>query len=264
MSSRIAFTFLSHNDNEILIYALKQFVKNTTFDFPCDLHVLIQSCSKAFILSLESLLVQYNKTVNNLNCILHTEKQNLGVSKANNMLYNITKNYEYVIHLEDDWFLLGKKSWLTTCIKFMDDNKDVSTIALRKYGSEKEKHDYGWTRTIPYVCHTHKDNFDYQNKLGVKKVVMFSNELLVFTEIKNFLFTFNPTVRRNIDYNKVFPVVEFNDFDNTNEFKDQKVHSNEKWGWCEALTMEKTRDFTTFMFDEGIFVHYDDWIDYSY
>lgn len=262
MSSRIAFTFLSHNDNEILIYALKQFVKNTTFDFPCDLHVLIQSCSKAFILSLESLLVHFNKTVNNLKCILHTEKQNLGVSKANNMLYNITKNYEYVIHLEDDWFLLGKKNWLTTCIKFMDDNRDVSTIALRKYGSEKEKHDYGWTRTIPYVCHTHKDNFDYQNKLGVKKVVMYNNELLMFTEIKHFLFTFNPTVRRNSDYSSVFPVVEFNDFDNTNEFKDQKVHSNEKWGWCEALTMEKTRDFTTFMFDEGIFVHYDDWIDY--
>jgi len=94
---------------------------------------------------------------------------------------------EYVIHLEDDWFLVGKKNWLTTCIKFMDDNKDVSTIALRKYGSEKEKYDYGWTRTIPYVCHEHKDNFDYQNKLGVKKVVMHNNDLQVFTEIKHFL-----------------------------------------------------------------------------
>jgi glycosyltransferase involved in cell wall biosynthesis len=260
--SRVAITFLSHNDNEILIHSIKQFFNNTNFWFPVDIHVLIQCCSKAFTLSVENILVDFNKNKNNIKCILHTEKNNLGVSRANNTLYNYTRDYEYVIHLEDDWFLIGDKDWLEAVIKFMDQNKEVSTIALRKYGSEQEKSNYGWTRNIPYVCHTHKDNFDYQNKLGNKKVLMNKNEVSVFTEIKHFLFTFNPTVRRNNHYRNIFPVVEYNDIDDVDKYKDIKNHTNEKWGWCEALTMEKTRDFSTYMFEDGIFVHYDDWIDY--
>jgi len=254
----IAITFLSHNDNEILIFAIKELIKNTIFHMECHIHILLQCCSKSYILSIENLLVEFNKTINNIKCILHTEKENVGVSKGNNILYNLTKNYKYVIHLEDDWFIISNKDWFKTCIKFMEENENVDTLALRKYVSEKEKYDYGWTRTIPYYCHKHTDNFNYQNKLG-NKIQIEDSE---FTEIKHFLFTFNPTIRRNKSYNSIFPLLEFNDIDNINEYKQTKIHSNEKWGWCEALTMEKTRDFTTYMYKEGIFIHYDDSIEY--
>jgi hypothetical protein len=39
------------------------------------------------------------------------------------------------------------------------------------------------------------------------------------------------------------------------------VHDNPNWGNCEALTMEKIIDLRTEWYDDGLFVHFDDWID---
>jgi hypothetical protein len=50
-------------------------------------------------------------------------------------------------------------------IAILFNGRPISTIALRKYGNEREKWQYGWSRTIPYICHTHKNNFNYQSKL---------------------------------------------------------------------------------------------------
>ena len=83
-------------------------------------------------------------------------------------------------------------------------------------------------------------------------------------EIKNFLFTFNPVIRRNKDYieKNVYPLPEYNDKDEIIEFKDdslyEKKHENDRWGWCEANTMEKIRDLRTYMYENGIFYHFDD------
>lgn len=261
----LSVTFLSHNDNELLFHSMKEFLDNTDFtDIEFEVQILIQKCSRAYIMSIEALCKSYPYRI-----VLHTEESNLGVSKANNFLYNVTRSSKYILHLEDDWFLYhANKKWLKSCINRLEQNDKLSTIALRKYGTDKEKFDYGWSRNINYLCHNHKDNFDYQNKLGyVENEFLFSNgnfTSFAFTQIKNFLFTFNPAIRRNSDYVNcnVYPFPEFEDVDTTLVYEEnKKIHTSERWGWCEALTMEKTRDLNTEMFEQGIFVHYDDWID---
>lgn len=261
----LSITFLSYNDNELLLHTMKEFFNNTKFnDIEFDVHILIQNCSRAYIMSIEALCKSYPYKI-----ILHTEDANLGVSKANNFLFNVTRNSKYVLHIEDDWILYQTNPhWLHTCIQRIENNDSLSTIALRRYGTDDEKHSYGWSRNIPYMCHKYKDNFNYKDKLGdTEKEMVFDGENFIsgdFTPIKHFLFTFNPAIRRNIDYIKcgVYPLPEFEDKDDDIEYQEnKKIHNADKWGWCEAITMEKTRDLNTEMFNTGIFVHFDDWKD---
>ena len=261
----LAITFVSHNDNEILIYAIKNLVSHTNFTIPTDIHVFVQACSKAYIRSLENLLVHYNKKNHSAEFILHTNTENIGISKASNILYNFTKDYKYVLALEDDWFVVeNNEMWLDTCIKFLEVNTNVSTIALRKYVDDKEKYQYGWTRYIHYKCFKFVDNFNYQNKLGEQIEFENNSDKFTFTKINNFLFTYNPTIRRNEDYKTIFPLSEFDETDTSIHMDEnnRKIHDSAHWGSSESLTMEKTISFHTFMLNQGIFGHYDDWIDY--
>lgn len=246
----IAITYLTHNDNYLLLYNIREFICNTNLN-KCYFYILLQDCNKAFINSVKNIFNMYNvKDYQILNV------NNMGLSKANNLLAKSTENFEYVLHLEDDWILYDiHREWLNICVDFLENNKDVSTIALRKYGSDREKFSYGWSRTIPYRCHVYKDNFNYQNKL--------SKKIGNFTEILNYLFTFNPVIRRNKDYYNcnVYPLPEFNDFDTKEDLFNKGSHSGEYWGFCEALTMEKIRDLKTYMYKEGCFIHFDDCIE---
>ena len=245
----IALTFLTHNDNYLLLYNLRRFIDNTDLtNYKPIFYILLQDCSKSFVNSIENIFNSYY--INDYNIII---ENNIGLSKSNNLLTKLTKDFKYVLHIEDDWVLYDtNKEWLNNCINFLETNQNISTIALRKYSSEKEKHMYGWTRTIPYMCHKYKDNFNYQNKL--------SNKIDNFTEIINYLFTFNPVIRRNKDYYKcnVYPLPEFNDIDTKEDLFVKGSHSGEYWGFCEALTMEKIRDLKTYMYKEGCFIHFDD------
>ena len=274
----LAITVLSHSDNHILFYTLKEFFNNTvfkigiqnglSFDLNPKLFILIQNCSKSYSRGLESLINGFKKT-HSFEYEIINQDNNLGVSGANNLLFEKTKDYEYVFHLEDDWILMTKdKFWLIQSYKMIFyklSSEHASTIIFRKYGSDEEKYKYGWTRTIPYVCHQYKDNFNYETKKGKQLTV--NNESIgttTFHEIKDFLFTFNPHLRLNKDYidSGVYPFPQYNDVDTDIIIKDgEKQHKAEHWGWCEALTMEKTRHLTTYMYEDGIFVHYDDWID---
>jgi O-antigen biosynthesis protein len=263
----LSVTFLSYNDNELLIPTIKEFLNGTDFDgVEFEVQILVQCCSKAYIMSIEALCKSYK----NYRIILHTEEQNLGVSRGGNFLYNETRDSKYVLHIEDDWMLYkADRNWLKASIQRLENNSNISTIALRKFGTDKERFDYGWSRNIPYVCHQHKDNFNYQDKLGDTEMefvfdgIGFRNHN--FVPIRNFLFTFNPVIRRNADYLKcgVYPLPEFDDGDNSNVMyvENKKIHTNEKWGWCEAISMEKTRELNTEMYESGIFVHFDDWIE---
>jgi hypothetical protein len=240
----LAVTILTHNDNHLLFYTLKQLFSNTNFnDSKITFFVLLQSCSKAFVKATEYLFKSNCKCKYNI----INEESNLGVSKANNKLAEFTKEFKYVLHLEDDWILhvepnsentidtpsgsnrnkvspsdkvaktlfSNRKEWLNHCLKYLENtieapsgsktefsnrNNDISTVALRKYGSDKEKEQYGWTRCIPYYCHKYKDNFNYQNKLKNEIEIFSDNGSYKITEIENYLFTFNPTIRRNEDY----------------------------------------------------------------
>lgn len=256
----LAITTLTYNNRDTLlktIRCLKPELSNTHHQI--DWYILLQNCTNEYIESIKNQLVDIPS---NVKVEMLVYKQNLGLSPANNILISKTKDYKYVLHLEDDWISLPlhlqpvklspNVSWIDICVEYMENNKDISTILLRSYNNEKEKWQYGWSRTIPYMCHVHKDNFNFEEKM--KSVVPVIYKDIKFTEIPTFLFTFNPCIRRNEDYNKtVFPLPEFND--------DQKDEShNQHWGWCEAVSMEKIRHLKAVWINEGIFGHYEDWI----
>ena len=275
----LAVTILTHNDNHLLFYTLKQLFNNTNFNQDSTgnvsatgnvpvttFFVLLQSCSKAFVKATEYLF-KSNDTIDSSNrkfkYNIINEESNLGVSKANNKLADFTKDYKYVFHLEDDWILYkSDREWLNNCIYYLETNNDISTIALRKYGNDQEKYQYGWTRTIPYTCHQFKDNFNYQTKLKNEIDIFSTTFPFKMTEIEHYLFTFNPTIRRNKDYYNcgVYPLPEFNYKDTNEDLSIKGVHTGDSWGYCEALTMEKTRELKTVMMNEGCFIHFDDWI----
>jgi len=87
---------------------------------------------------------------------------------------------------------------------------------------------------------------------------------IIFQHIPYFLFTFNPHLRRNADYYRcgVFPLPEYSDISTRqSEWKLTGNGDAKNWGWCEALSMEKTRDLVTYNVGSGIFGHYEDWVD---
>lgn len=253
-SISFAITTLTYNNRESLFKVIK-YIKPELINAKIEInwYILLQNCNNDFIDKVKLMC-------NGLNIKLLIYENNLGLSLANNILIEKTKNYKYILHLEDDWILLPKSlqpykstdTWLDICLSYMELHKDTSTIFLRAYNNEKEKWQYAWNRTIPYVCHKYPDNFNYENKMkNIKPEIYCDNK---FTEIPTFLFTFNPCIRRNIDYHRtVFPLNEFN-----NDQKDK--NKNQHWGWCEATAMEKIRHLRAVWFNEGIFGHHEDWI----
>ena len=255
----LAITLLSHNNNTLLFHTLKNLFLNTDFSLVnVNFFILLQNCNESYISTIDNIISSFRKSLSDFSSNLIFEKiilnNNIGISKANNVLYNKTINFEYVLHIEDDWILIhDNKDWLNICLNTLINNTTLSTVSLRKYSSDKEKLQYGWSRNIKYNCHKNENNFNYSAKL----TKIDDN----FTEIKNFLFTFNPAIRKNKDYIKcgVYPLEEFNDFDKNLDFNKIKNHDAEYWGYCEAIAMEKIINLNTYMYKDGIFVHYDDW-----
>ena len=65
-----------------------------------------------------------------MDLILVVSEKNLGLSHGMNRLNECTKPYKYVLMIEDDWYCLPKKitginkSWLKTCIDFMEEKEN--------------------------------------------------------------------------------------------------------------------------------------------
>lgn len=191
--------------------------------------------------------------------------ENLGLSKGNNVLAVAARSFKYVMFVEDDWYALPEEithvvpNWVSACLSFLETNPTVSSLFLRKYATEAEKFQYGWTRQIGYVCHRFAENFNYAANMKNSKVM--THDGIKFQHIPNCLFTFNPCIRRNKDYYEagVFPLPEFADVSKRqgqwNATKEGEIH---EWGSCEALSMEKTRHLQTFNVAAGLFGHFED------
>ena len=266
----LGITILSYDDNHILFSTLKALFENTNFSkiSPVYFFILNQKCSKSYNKTTEHLFKTLSSPYEHIKVEFIFFDENLGLSKANNILYEKSKDCEFVLHLENDWILLPtNKDWLYVCLSMFKYNKSYSTISLRKYGSEREKYQYGWTRTIPYICHKYKDNFNYIEKISKEPYVTYDHNgtSFYFYKIDHFLFTFNPCIRRNKDYENcgVYPIPSFEDADLSEQlFDSHKPHNAPQWGWCETFSMEKTRDLGSCILGEGVFLHYDDNIEY--
>lgn len=255
---------LTCNNRNALFETIQSFVNNTSFD-QLDWVIFAQGCTVDHIERLQNLTKNVGNKVN-FNVVV--SEKNLGFSKGHNHLAEYGKSYKYVLMVEDDWYCLPSRytnlenNWLTTSLSFLEENRDVSTLFLRKYRNDREKHQFGWTRSIPYMCHQYKDNFNYSEKMKDSKIVQYKD--IKFQHIPNFLFTTNPYLRRNEDYSKcgVFPLPEYPDISSKiGEWKLTGYGDAQNWGWCEALTMEKIRHLITYNVGSGIFGHNEDWRD---
>lgn len=187
-------------------------------------------------------------------------EENMGWSRGMNTLYDHLKNIiqpEYVLHLEDDWLCETTNAWwLDDCVGYMDVYTHVSTLFLRTYKSDQEKWDYGWRRSIWYMCFTHSNPFHYAEKMTNEPVTSYKR--LRLQRIPEFLYSANPTLFRLNDYMTcgVFPFDMFQD--SSSQQKEWSVTTQEnapQWGYAEALAMEKIRHLTCMNVDRGLFYH---------
>jgi hypothetical protein len=279
-STKFCLTTLCCNDRKTLFAVLTALSIRTLIPEGTSWFLLLQGCTESFLEQIKQLCAKIKiNQANRVNFEFLIYKDNMGLSKAANVLAETTKCFQYVMHIEDDWLCLPHKvtqvnwSWLSLCLAFLDSRPDVSTIFLRKYVNAEEKHKFAWTKHAWYKCHVYQDNFNYANKMKLKPKMKFSlatnngntSEQTIgsFQEIPTFLFTFNPCIRRNVDYFRVgvFPLGEFQDaVSKRDQWTLTGYDEAPEWGWCESFAMEKIRDLICFNFEAGIFGHYEDWI----
>lgn len=274
-SSVLALTTLCCNDRRTLFPTLLSIIKRTNLPV-CKWYILTQGCSESFLKNVDRTLnfikneTQSQESPNSNTRVefeLLTYKENLGLSKAANILAEKTKHFKYVMHIEDDWLCLPttvtglSRNWLSNCLAFLEQNPSVSTIFLRKYADEADKHKYAWNRYVRYTTHKFPNNYNYSEKMRRCPKVVFAD--IILQEIPDFLFTFNPCIRRNADYFQkgVFPLTEYSDAVKKRDNWTLTSYADApNWGQCEAEAMEKIRDLKCFNLHAGVFGHYEDWI----
>lgn len=246
-------SLLTCNNRNTTEKTIGAFIENTKFN-NLDFFVYAQGCTPEYIENLQK--IKHPE----INFKYIIKEKNIGLTPALNELNSMVKEYKYVLFLEDDWICITKnKGWLKDSLQLLESNKDISTVFLRKYFDDKEKWHYGWTRTIPYHCHKHKDNFNYEKKMAGSNVVKVG--VSEFQHIPTFLFTNNPCIRRNDDYYRVgaYPFPHYDDIkNNRDQWIGPKTSNAPNWGWAEAVTMEKIRDLTAYYIKDGIFGHHED------
>lgn len=264
-----AIATLTCNDRVTIFDTIQSFFENTDVDHlpirnsKMGWQIFAQGCTDDHLSKLKKITSELEKKYQ-VNFMIKLSKENLGLSKGFNVLNKYVSNFDLVLNLEDDWHCLPRsitglsREWLSNCLSFMVEHSEVSTIFLRKYVDDREKAQYAWNRHVRYVNHKHANNFNYVAKMKNSKIIHHSG--VKFQHIPEFLFTFNPCIRRNCDYGVVFPLDEFPDVNNRRDnWSTTQYGDVPKWGWCEAQAMEKTRHLITYNFASGVFGHFEDW-----
>lgn len=261
---------LTCNNRMTLFEVLKNFVSSTeiTDKNKIDWFILFQGCSNEYLHNIDNMIQK--DEYKNINFRVCLWEENKGLSKGANRLFKMTDGYDYILWLEDDWILLPTnlkiqmnkypRSWLITCLELLEKEKNVSTIFLRSYATDAEKQRYGWSRTIPYKTVSKCEPLGYEIKM--KKTKPFETDNIIFQEIPEFLFTFNPCIYRRCDYvaRGVFPLIDADDANMTDNNWTGDSHSFAKeWGFPEANAMEKIYGLKCYYMENGIFGHYEDW-----
>lgn len=255
-------TLVTCNNRNTTEKVINSFIENTNFTSSVDFYVYVQGCTDDYVSSLKSIKHP------NVNFYWIIKEKNGGLTLAMNELNDLSKNYKYTMFLEDDWICIPgeNKEWLNDGLCFLDSNDDVSTLFLRKWSGEKEKHHYGWTRTVQYFIHKNPNNYNYENKMKGSHKTDINNTK--FQHIPEYLYSNNPNIHRNSDYYRVgiFPFIPHDDIkDQFGEWTDSNSSSDKItkcWGYSEAYSMEKHLGLKCYYVDNGIFGHYEDWVPY--
>jgi hypothetical protein len=257
---------LTCNNREVLFNVLREVLHNTdwnslaltlSIDRPIEWMIYAQGCSPEF---LDRIRECFHNSPIFLRLIVNP--LNEGYSRGmNNVWKNVCDN-DYVLFLEDDWRLASDvpANWLSTCLQLVKERSEIDIIFLRKYLSDYEKWQYGWTRHIPYLCFEGRLRFNYEATMCSTQPFEYSG--LVFQQIPQFMYSANPCIYKVESFRRcgVFPMHEMNDkHEVQGQWDDSsKVVSGEfgnQWGCAEALSMEKTQDLYTLYLKDGVFYH---------
>jgi hypothetical protein len=174
-----------------------------------------------------------------------------------NTLWNYCSVYEYVLFLEDDWRLWDQapRNWLSVSCSILEERPEIDILFLRKYMSDHEKWQYGWTRHIPYQCFEDRLRFNYED--AMKSTEPFTYHGLTYQQIPHFMYSANPCLFKVAAYKKcnIFPMQEFNDKHSAHGTWNTSSDMSCEWGYAEALSMEKTESLYTLYLKDGVFYH---------
>ena len=225
---------------ELLQKTIELFLLNTEGIF--DWHVLVNSSTPEWEELGNTLSTQYSDRVN---FKFYHSPTNLGPGGGINRLNKLTKNYEYTLFLEGDWYHTSQqstnlpKNWLNLLIQYMDKNQDTDQILLRKYFHDTDDRMYGYGYWI--------------SKRNVDKVEEYKGLKLIHLIKKEY--TNNPVIRRNQSFysNEIFPLEEHIGEDGNS----LEVKGNEKWGIAEIKAESKGFALKSLYLGYGAFVHGD-------
>lgn len=242
---------LTCNDRAVLFDVIDDVFSYTNL-FNVNWIIYAQGCSERFI---EKIKEKFYEKPCFLNLIVHPI--NTGYSKGMNAVWDAVKDYKFVLFLEDDWRLSPdtNKEWLNISIQLINERPELDIIYLRKYLTDQEKWQYGWTRNIHYKCFEGRLRFNYQEQM--KNLFLLTYNSLHFQQIPNFMYTANPCIYRTDTYKRlnIFPMLEFDDIHNVKGEWNDSSKLSDKWGYSEALSMEKTADCFVLYLCDGIFYH---------
>jgi len=236
---------LTHNDFNRDVYLKKtveSFVDNTEFDGIIDWYI---HCNGHYNLIDDVVKEMIEKYLSKINFHYTSSPDNMGVGVGINYLNSLVRDYEYVLFLEGDWICLpnkvsGHKDWFNDCINFLDINKNISQVLLRRYISDYDDRQYGYGYWI------REDNIKNISKLKNKYIHLNKKE-----------YTNNPHIRRNKDfYNSgILPLNEFFDEDGLpNELKGKPM-----WGQAEIEAESKGYEIESCYLAFGNMVHCESW-----
>lgn len=169
---------------------------------------------------------------------------NLGPGAGINRLSEWSKEYEYSFFIEGDWIKVPCKvagishQWIQDSINFLEKNKDITHIQLRKYIDDLDDRMYTFGHWI------RPDNVE-------RIATVTGNQYVIMKERE---YTNTPCLRRMSAYYNlgIFPLKEYYDADgNPTEHK-----GNEDWGKAEIQTPTQMR---AAWINSGVFLHFEDW-----
>ena len=209
---KICIATLSSRDRvKFLKITIESFVERTILNEKIDWYIFSNGSSEITVSYIKELVL--NQPYEKINFIASFSEENLGLGRGVNFLNNLIKDkYEYVYFLEDDWITLsfdlsGKdENWFNTTIDFLDENKNVTYVILRRYSSEMEMRCYSYAQIIDGI----KETKNYKNCIYAKSKSAYVN---------------NPHIRRDKIFwdDGIFP-----HFEPENETKDNRIN------WCQS------------------------------
>ena len=233
---------LTHNiepRKDLLKNTIKLLVDNSSYP-AFDWFVLINGYNDGWDQVIQE-LTDFHQNKINFKFIL--SEKNLGVGGGINYLNEETKDYEYTLFLEGDWYSVNtkfsglSKEWIQECLNYLDNNQEISQVILRKYIHDTDDRMYGYGYWITP-----------ENVLKVD-----GN----FIHLKHKKYTNNPVIRRTQHFFEkgIFPLDEFFKEDGSS----LEVKGNPEWGQAEIIAEPKGYQLNSVYLGFGIFVHGDGW-----